>query len=85
MDPNLWTLKTDVDPKNYRHPIVYWSFDNGTVMLINGDHFPITRWIDEDGNDADDVEDTVVVVAGPDKNGEYWNWAVSDFGWVPIQ
>lgn len=85
MDPNLWTLRTDVDPKKHPNPIVYWSFDNGTVMLVNGDHFQITRWIDQYGEDTEDAMDAVVVVAGPDKKGRWWNWSVDEFPWVPIQ
>lgn len=78
-------MKPDEDPRASQTPLFYWSFDNGNAMLINGDWFPITRWIDADGLDTDDMGETEMVVGGPDKNGQYWNWRVREFPWDPIQ
>lgn len=70
---------------NMRQPIEYWSLDNGRVLLKNGDHFPITSWLDATGKETDDGEKVAYVVSGPDMNGKWWNIENATIPWVPIQ
>lgn len=51
---------------------MYWSLDNGTMMLANGDYFPIVEWFDSEGTITEDEDEVYGVIAGPDKRGKHW-------------
>lgn len=43
--------------------------DRGTVITDDGEEIPVTNMLDADGNETDDPLQTVVIVAGPDRDG----------------
>lgn len=61
---------------NEQRGIAWLSCPHGVMVMDDGESVPITNFYDSDGDELEppfeDFGDIFAVVAGPDRNGEWW-------------
>lgn len=58
------------------------NLEDRLVFSSDGHVFPITNMYDSDAEETDILEDVVIIVAGPDANGKWWQILVNNYTWV---
>lgn len=59
--------------------VVYICLSDGVVLLDDDQMVPITNFFDESGEECDDLELTVAILAGPCQSGKWYALYVSDY------
>ena len=60
------------------------NLSDGRVLLSDGQTVPIDRMMDDEGDATDDPHAAVCVIAGPDRAGRWWSFALSEYEEVTL-
>ena len=64
--------------------VIAVNLSDGRVLLSDGQTVPIDQMMDDEGDDTDDPHAAVCVIAGPDRAGQWWSIALSEYEEVTL-